>query len=251
MCEGGFSRKLAKRSLNLLLLFVPTTDQVLAALTMAHFTKKKRPDLPVTIVGDTSLLKGATDYGDNLISSTDMKGLLKLIERMGDVKIQEGELIPDYNGLPLKDYLTPECILPLRLPGDSDKHLSQPSTLWDSMTKQVKTFGAAGFLSQDTRINTASLRSVSVYPNEGHAPLCLGLNCILDSPNEIKDMSPVYKMGVKCIQWDGFAGESKELITALWETSKAGIWNHMVIKRGPYTKVNNAFISFILSRSQK
>jgi len=112
LCEGGLAHRLASLRPSLLILLASSTDQLLAALTMAHFSKKQQPDIHVALVGHDMLLKDAADYFDSLLPEPDPEPLLELVARLGGTTAPAKSVVPDFSGLPLEEYLAPAVVLP-------------------------------------------------------------------------------------------------------------------------------------------
>ena len=245
LCQGGLAPRLARSELRLLILFVSAADQVLAALTMARFSRKQRPGLHVALVGNHMLLAGAGDYGDSLLPENDPKPLLDLVARLGGPASPGDSEGPDFSGLPLKDYLAPAVVLPLRGPAGYGPGLMPCSRLLALMLDQERNFGAEGFLSKDDRLTPAYMAELASETAGEQRSFCLGLVCALDASASREEMAAAYKAEVRLIQWRDPAGQLESLTKVLWDVSRAGVWNHVMMPAEPENGLAQGLVRFM------
>lgn len=247
LCQGGLAPRIAQPRLSLLILFVYAPEQVLAALTMARFSKKQRPGLHVALLGKHGLLAGAMDYGDSLLSKEDPKALMDLVARLGGPATPGDSAGPDFSGLPLKDYLAPAVVLPLGERAGPGHDLMPPSRLFDVLSEQERNFGAQGFLSKDDRITPVYMAEMAGEMAGEQPSFCMGLACALDISVGREEMAAAYKAGVRFIQWRDPAGQLESLTKFLWDVSQAGIWNHVVMPAGLESSLAQGLVRFMVA----
>ena len=245
LCQKRLAYRIARPGLGLLILTVCAPDQLLAALTVAHFTKKLRPDLHVALLGHDMLLKGAADYVDSLLPETGLSRLVELVDRLGGSSTPKQSAVPDFTGLPLKDYLAPAVMLPFGALSDSRADLIPPSVFLTLLKEQMQNAGADGFLVQDNRL-TPSYMAEMVTEIAGEQPsFYMGLTCPLDDTAGPEDMATARKAGLRLIQWHDPAGLLKHLTKSLWDVSRANVWNHVAIPAGPDSNLIRELMSFM------
>ena len=246
--QKGLAHRLASVRPRLLILFASSPDQLLAALTMVHFSKEQRPGLHTALVGHGMLLEGATDYFDSLLPERDQEPLLKLVVRLGAKTAPGKALVPDFSGLPLKDYLAPAVVLPFEaLPG-SGTALMTPSVFLTVLKEEVRRLGVEGFIIADDRLTPAYMAELAGEMSGEQPAFCMGLTFALDKSNTSairRTIGAASHAGMRLIKWRDPAGHSEPLTNALWDVSKNGVWNHVMIPAGMESKLEQGLISFM------
>jgi GNAT superfamily N-acetyltransferase len=245
LCYDRLASRIARSELNLLILFVSVPDQVLAALTIARFCKKQRPRLHVAIVGNYGLLTGMKEYGDSLLAENELKALCDLVARLAGVTISKDSAMPDFSGLPLKDYLTPAIVLPFEKPSNPENNGAAPSRLQTFMVEAKRDLDAKGFLSSNTNLTPAYIAEMTREMVEQYPTFCMGLECILNDLTATDKITAAYEAGVRFIQWRDPTGDLNSLTTLLWDVSRAGIWNHVVIAAEQDNSLTQGLIDFV------
>ncbi len=241
LCEGGLAHRLTSLRPSLLILFASSTDQLLASLTMAHFSKKQQPDIHVALVGHDMLLEGAADYFDSLLSEADPEPLSELISRLGGTTAPVKAVVPDFSGLPLNKYLAPAVVLPFGSLSESGADLMAPSIFLTILKEQVQNLGVGGFFIEDDRLTPAYMAEMA-----GEQPsFFLGLTCPLDDTAGPENMVAARQAGLRLIQWHDPAGLLERLTKSLWDVSRADVWNHVVIPAGPESTLVRGLIRFV------
>jgi len=242
LCRSRLARRIARQDLKFLILTIGVTDQLTAALTMACFAKKLRPDLHVAMLGHEMILGDAVDYVDSLLPENDLNRLFELVDRFGENGSSEQSAVPDFTGLPLKDYLIPSVVLPFEALSDSRTGLILPSISLTLLKEQAQKTGADGFLVQDDRLTPAHIAEMA-----GEQPsFCLGLTCPLEDTACTENMAAACQAGLKLIQWHHPAGGQLERLTkSLWDVSRAGVWNHIMIPTGLESNLILGLIRFL------
>jgi len=218
---------------------------VLAALTIARFCKKQRPRLHVALLGNHGLLAGTEEYGDSLLPEKDPQALLDLIVRLTGLTISGNSTNPDFSGLPMKDYLAPAVVLPFEEPSGFGQNLTPPSRLMALLVKQEQRLGAKGFLSKDENLTPAYIAEMADEIAGERPSFCIGLECALNASTGTEKLAAAYEAGVRFIHWREPAGEIKSLTTVLWDVSRTGIWNHVVIAAEQENSLTRDLIDFM------
>lgn len=225
LCENGLAGRIAGKELRLLLILVPSPDQVPAALTLARSSKKLRPDLHIAIMGNHDLL-GTSGYADSYLQEKDLKKLVETIIQMGKLKIQGGFSMPDFSDLSLKDYLSPDIVLPIELHGDI---MSQSHHVFQILEERGRRFGSTVFFSREKHLSMAFITELAKNATTDKPSISIGLTCTLDGSADSSNMDDVYRSGVRLMQWQAPSGKNKALAGILWNSSNAGIWNNVII----------------------
>ncbi len=244
LCEGGLAHRLASLRPSLLILLASSTDQLLASLTMAHFSKKQHPDIHVALVGHDMLIEDAADYFDSLLPEANPEPLSELVARLGGTTAPIKAVVPDFSGLPLEEYLAPAVVLPFGSLSDSRPGLIPPSIFLTILKEQVQNLGVGGFLIEDDRLTPAYMAEMAGE----QPPFCLGLTCTLDESTAstiTTTMGKAIQNRVRLIQWQNPSGQSGPLIKALWDVSRNGVWNHVMIPAGLESSLEQELVAFM------
>lgn len=246
LCHSGLATRLERPELELLILFVSAPDQVPAAMTMAHFSKKLRPDLRVALMGNQSAVD-AEQCGYALLPETDPKLLLNFVGELREPGSPENVAAPDFSTLPLKEYLTPALVLPLRMQAASGSDLIPPSLFFTLSENCRRNYKAEGFFCNDNGLKPVFMEKLA-HEAAGQEPsFCVALSCTLDESARPEAVASTHQAGIKLIQWNNPAGKLKSLSKILWDVSKAGIWNHVVMPAEAETTTEKELIHFMAS----
>ncbi len=245
LCRNGLALRLGHSEPKLLILCVSAADQLPAALTMACFSKEQRSELHVALMGDLQILAGAEEYCNTLIPETDPEPLLALVRKLSGSISLEYKTAPDFNALPLIDYLVPSLVLPFQLPTDTESDLMSPSLFWADLEKYPQSFNTEGLLSIDHRLKPTHMMNRADKKVKAKSPFFLGLSCLLDESADSEAMNSAYQAGVRLIQWRNPSGQLKFLTRRLWSASKAGIWNHVIMPVRSETDLDKELLEFM------
>ena len=245
LCRSGLAQKLEHPEPKLLILCVSIADQLPAALTMAGFSKKQRPELPIALMGDVRLLTSAEEYSDTLIPETDPEALLTLVRKLSGSVFQEYKTTPDFSGLPLKDYLVPALVFPFQMPTDNGLDLMPLSLFWAGLKKHQQTFNTKGLLSINHSLKPIHMMNWYDEKVETNEPFVSGLLCLLDESADVEAMNNAYQAGVRLILWHNPSGLLKVLTRRLWGAAKAGIWNHVIMPARSETDLDKELLKFM------
>ena len=227
-CENGLASRISGKELKLLLVLVPSPDQAPAALTLAWSSKKLRPDLHIAIMGNHELLV-TSGYADSYLQEKDLKKFLETITRLGGTDFQSYVSMPDFSGLHLKDYLSPDIVLPIELHKDV---MLRSHNILAFVGEQRRRFGPAVFISRGKPLPMAFIAELDRNAARDESSISMGLSCAPDGSTDINNFDDVYRAGVRLIHWQVSSGENKTLAGILWNSSNAGIWNNVIIPDG-------------------
>jgi len=247
-CRSRLAHRIVQQDLEFLILTVGVADQLPAALTMARFAKKLRPDLHVALLGHDMIVGDAADYVDSLLPETGLSRLFELVDRFEGSGSSEQSAAPDYNGLPLKDYLAPAVMLPFGELSDARTGLLLPSKFLNILKKQVQDTGAYGFLIEGDRLTPAYMAEMAAEMAGKQPSFCLSLTCplVVDRAHP-ENVAAARQAGLRLIQWHDPAGQLERLTKSLWNVSRAGVWNHVMIPPGSKQTLVRGLVRFLES----
>ncbi|MEA3360002.1 MAG: hypothetical protein U9R17_11445 [Thermodesulfobacteriota bacterium] len=228
LCENGLASRITGKNLKLLLVLVPSPDQATAALTLAHYSKKLRPDLHIAIMGNHEL-SGTSEYVDSFLQEKDLKKLVETIIRLGGPDLQGDFSIPDFSGFPLKDYLSPDIVLPIELHGDI---MSPSHYILQILEEWGQRYEPAIFIGREKPLPIAFIAEFTKNAAKGKSSISMGLSCTPDGSTDINNWDDVYRAGMRLIHWQTSSGKSNALAGILWNSSNAGIWNNVIVPDG-------------------
>jgi len=226
-CREKLASRISRSDIDLLIICVSTTGQLLAALTIARYSKKLRPSLPVVLQNDQDLPAGIQHQVDRIVPAKDPQTLEELIFFLNGSDRSPETVWPDFSRLPLYDYLAPFPVLPFRLPlGHISDH---PDSFYAYVARLRQKQNVHGLLFEDTALNRAGMSALFDINQKSDFPLSIGLT--LDSrftpdPDEIADIAAA---GVCFIQWRNLQTDIKHFLNTLRRCAKARIWNHIEI----------------------
>ncbi len=244
-CHERLAPRIERLDQGFLILCVAAPGQLLAALTMASFSKKYRPKLHVALMGDLRLLAGANDFCDSLLPRTDPEPLLKLLGWFGSAGRGDEASGPDFSGFSLEDYLSPGLVLPLVMSRIFSESSKSPSSIITAMLEQGRSLDAEGVFIEETE-QTRGKAANMIPEMVGKKPrLFVGLNCSFNTFLDQKEMTTLYKAGVRLIKWQEPAGRFESITRLLQKASGAGIWNQVVIPAKEPNPLTEELIRFM------
>jgi len=244
-CRDQLTFRIARTRPGLVILFVSVPDQVIAALTIAKSCKKQYPGLHVVLVGSQELLAGGEDYGDSLLPDNDPEALSELIAGLVDSPLTAHSADPDFSGLPLNDYLAPAVALPFEGISGLREEGTPPSGLMAYLLKQQQRYDARCFISNDVHLTPAYIAKAAEEREETRPSFCIGLSCALKASTGAENTAEAFEAGLRLIHWHHPKGELKALTKLLWDVSRAGIWNHVVVDTEGESSLVQGLIQFV------
>jgi GNAT superfamily N-acetyltransferase len=107
-CKEGLRKEITRINPEVVVLFISSSDQVMAGKTMAGFIKSNFPGMKVIVIKDPDIFVEENGFFDHSFSMDFLDPFFKLIHRLYNAKINFGNPTgPDFKSLPLKDYLSP------------------------------------------------------------------------------------------------------------------------------------------------
>ena len=240
LCYIGVEKQISVAQPQTVIFCLSSTDQVFAAQAMADFIKSHYPGIERFAIGD-SLKPG--DHLNDLFSHAPIPatpdGIFEFTDRQFKVKTDRDKIKPDFDGLNLKQYLSPEVVLPV----DASFFRQKDQLLQYLITLQHK-FDARGFAVQ----NPGSLFDFFKGAVR-QAFFSSKLIKLLDGSAENRPNSPelLVRNGLILIEWAVEGYSVSELSKSLWEISKQGVWNHIYVPPDMETNSKKEWFEFVSS----
>lgn len=222
--------KLGVPGLHLLLFWISSIAQLPAAATMAVFSKKTNPGLPVAVVGAQGLLSGCERFADSLLVASDDKLISRLKRLVVGKYTDRVEAGTDFSHALGGPYLSPALALSFDLrPGGIQPNST--TGLLEFIDTGLEQLGNPGLLiTVDGDLQrhfyegpTTSIKSVTSG---------LGIKTKLREASRNIDGQALRQAGVSLIVWQAPRGSLEALKAVLWQMSRAGIWNHLRVPQG-------------------
>lgn len=242
-CKTGLAPKLETPGLRLLLLWISSEAQLPAAATMAVFSKKTNPDLHVAVAGVPGLLAGSRRFADSRLTVPDSQLLSRLKQLIGGRDTDREAAGPDFRCLPQGPYLAPAPVLSFDLrPGGIRS--DPPLGLFELLKSCQEKLGTRGvFVMADENLDPYFSWPGHTVDGNGTAP-CLGIYTRLRATSQHIDTKALLRAGVRLIVWRKPEGPLEALKKALWQTSRAGIWNHLQVANSGDDALIDALLLF-------
>jgi anaerobic magnesium-protoporphyrin IX monomethyl ester cyclase len=284
--------KLEKEQPSLVGISVSTSHQLAGGLAMAMFIKNKYPSIHVTLGGrhilrlQESFMKRPSffpEFCHSMIMDNGERPLLKLILQLKTggtlrevpnlVYFYEGRLIfnekgphepipkvptPDFGDLPLKDYLAPSPIIPVRLSEgcywgkctfcsryDNKKFQTVPAEIAVNQVEELqRKYNVSCFTVNDDCLTPTYLEAFSLGILERGLQVSISLWCKPVGSFTRERLNLLSRAGVRLIRWGIETGHPrilklmnkgtnlKDTLRVLRDASAAGIWNHATVILG-------------------
>jgi len=226
-CREKLVSKISRSENTLLIICVSTKGQLLAALTIASYSKKLRPSLPVVLQSDQALPIGIQNRVDRIVPTKDPRALGELVFSLSGSDRSPKTVWPDFSRLPLHDYLAPFPVLPFRLPfGHISDHRD---SFYAYVAELIQKQNVHGLLFENTALDLAGMSALFDKNKKNDFPLRIGLTLDLSltpAPDEFTDIAA---SGVCFIRWRNPQTDIKGFLNTLRQCAKARIWNHVEI----------------------
>ncbi|MBU0970195.1 MAG: GNAT family N-acetyltransferase [Proteobacteria bacterium] len=252
-CEQGLGKEMTRHDPGTAIFLVSFPDQVLGAQIMAGFIKSRYPK--VQVVAMASIAPDSLDGAcfDRLIWNTGPQGVASLMDflrKIHGTAIDSGSqtILPDFKGMFLDRYPTPEKIL-----------LVYPFFFKDSVVlsrfleDQVTSLGVQGFVfASDPLVpggSTDMIRHLDHWFSLKQPAVFFGMALQIGAePMEVEhNFSDLFSSGLRLIHWEIHGENARIPEKRLWETSKLGIWNHISGPRLFQGKADKAQMKFIVN----
>jgi anaerobic magnesium-protoporphyrin IX monomethyl ester cyclase len=284
--------KLEKEQPSLVGISISTSHQLAGGLAMARFIKNKYPSIHVTLGGrhilrlQESFMKMPSffpEFCHSMIMDNGERPLLKLILQLNTggtlrevpnlVYFYEGHLMfnekephepipkvptPDFGDLPLKDYLAPSPIIPVRLSEgcywgkctfcsryDNKKFQTVPAEIAVNQVEELqRKYNVSCFTVNDDCLTPTYLEAFSRGILKRGLQVNISLWCKPVGSFTRERLDLLSRAGVRLIRWGIETGHPrilklmnkgtnlKDTLRVLRDASEAGIWNHATVILG-------------------
>lgn len=240
LCKQGLEHQILQSDPNLVVLFISSRDQIMAGKIMAEYIKTNFSEKTVVMIKDSHLVFEDENFFDHCFTVDCLDPFFKLVFATYKIEINfNGPIEPDFDGLPLMDYLTPDRILPVNPSLFKDK-----KTFWTFISNIRDKADARGFVLKDHSFKVETL----VEAESSDLFFCVSKFLEDADIPEAPASKPAHcPASVKLIVWDTRPGQTRLMTKALWDLSKQGIWNHVIISKETRRTLKNALFSFVSS----
>ncbi|MBU1343874.1 MAG: hypothetical protein KKE44_17245 [Proteobacteria bacterium] len=239
LCKQGLKDKIDRVDPDVVVLLISSLDQLFAGKTMGWFIKSNFPGKKVVVIHDPHIPVRHCQFFDHIFSIAFLDPFFNLLHTLGKGTITSDTRQPDFNRLLLKDYLTPDTVLPVNPSFFKDK-----KSFWTFLSHQQDSLDVKGFIL------------------EGHYP---GIENLLENESSdlffsvsksMDDIDGSDKSGnqhvhcpscFKMVCWDSPQKETLFKTQTLWDLSKLGVWNHVKIFGKTRITLRKDLFSFIAS----
>lgn len=241
LCKEGLKKKITRINPDVVVLFISSPDQVIAGKTMAWFIKSNFSEKKVMAIKNPHVFIEDSGFFDHSFSMAFLDPFFKLIHTLYKTKINfdNNTTGPDFKSLPLKDYLTPDKVLPVNTPFFKDK-----KSFRTFLSNQHDNFDVKGFVLEGHYPRIENLLE------DKNSDLFFSVAKSMDD-TDISDKSGNQQIlcpsSLKMVCWDSPQKETHLKAQPLWDLSKQGVWNHVGIFRETGTILRNDLFSFIFS----
>ncbi len=220
------------------ILALDSETQVSGANTIIHYIKRIFPEIQTVVLQNKNHGGNNTPAADHRFSLQNPSLFLKWINTTWKRKNQDTHVEPDFSMFPLKEYLTPELILPLQTGLFKDIF-----SFWDFVAKLKEKYGAKGFLFED------QLSSFEILLKKKELPeLFFGVHADMENLDKTytgNEDQNLFSSGTTLIQWKSLEKKEPSKIKRLWDLSKQGIWNHVNLTDHTCSAIKNDWLRFI------
>ncbi|MFH2091572.1 MAG: GNAT family N-acetyltransferase, partial [Pseudomonadota bacterium] len=146
---------------------------------------------------------------------------------------------PDFKRLPLKDYLTPDTILPVKPSFFKDK-----KAFWEFLSHQQESHDVKGFVLEGHN------PGIENWLNNETSDLFFSVSKSMDDIDVLdksENQHAQYPSCLKMVCWDSLQKETRFKVQSLWDLSKLGVWNHVKIFGETRIELKKDLFSFIAS----
>ncbi len=220
------------------ILVLESETQVSWVNFMIPYIKGIYPEIRVVALMGKNYVKNTIPAADHIFSLHNIPFFLKWINTTWKGQNHVTHVEPDFSIFPLKEYLTPELILPLQ-----SCFFKDAFSFWDFAAKLRDNFGAKGFLFEDMISSFELFLKKKEFPD-----LFLGVKAVmedLDKTYNGDENQNLFSSGVTLIQWKIIEKKKPARIKDLWGLSKQGIWNHLNLNGLTDSSFKNDWLKFI------
>ena len=225
------------------ILALDSETQVCASNIIFSHIKTIFPGIETIVLQDKRFPAENTPCAVQAFCLQDLPPFFQWINTTWNLRQQYINVEPDFSIFSLKDYLTPEVILPIK-----PSVFKDAASLWQTVSRLMARYGAAGFLFMDP------VESLDFFfKKKKDLNPFLGIQAVMADPGMTdptmigseNDTQALSTTGIALIQWE--APEKKDALAAkmLWQSSRQGIWNHIKLKASADRSISDDLLRFI------
>ncbi|RLC17162.1 MAG: hypothetical protein DRH93_17925 [Deltaproteobacteria bacterium] len=237
-CHEKLDRKLEKLSPEVILLALDSENQILAVNIIVCHIKTVLPDIKMIVLKNTSSTGNNTPVADHTFTLENPDSFFQWINSTWKQSCHYKDVEPDFSIFPLKDYLTPELILPLKA-----SFLKDTSSFWDLVSRLKNKYDAKGFLFED------HLLSFDFFlEKREQTDLFFSVQAGMEDLGRAGFLNESQKLScseIPLIQWKSPEKKGSLETKMLWDLSRQGIWNHVKLTEKTHNTIKNDLIKFI------
>jgi len=236
-CHEKLDLKLKQTLPKVVILALDSEAQVPCAITMINYIKAVFPEIKTIVLAGRNQAEDNTPGADHSFSLQNTGLFLKWINTFWKLKNHDTQVEPDFSIFPLKEYLTPELILPLQ-----SCFFKDAFSFWDFVAKLKDKFGAKGFFFEDILFPFEFLLKKKVFD------IFFGVKAVMENFDTIyhgNEIQNLFSSGMTLIQWESSEKKQSAEIKTLWDLSKQGIWNHVNLTGLTDYALKNDWLTFI------
>jgi len=224
-----FAPKLAQSGICLLLMWIVSRDQLPALATLADYAQKTHPNLPVAAVGANDIVECCRSFVDTRLSICD-EGLAERLQQL--VRATAGR-VAAWKDLGSAREISEIYLAPARITSVDLRPDHLPFGRLENLTTEIAGChtvggGRGAVIRMPDDAGQYLDRFVRLAPRQD-GDCALGVRTELRDACRAADAGDLYQAGVRLIIWQAPQGSAEVLKTILWQYSRAGIWNHLVL----------------------
>ncbi|MFH2059800.1 MAG: hypothetical protein ABIJ59_12980 [Pseudomonadota bacterium] len=239
LCKQGLNDQIVSVDPDVIVLLISSLDQLFAGKTMGWLIKSNFPGKRVVVITEIHIPVQHNQFFDHIFSISFLDPFFNFLHTLGKGTINSDVIQPDFKRLPLKDYLTPDMIFPVKTSFFKDK-----KALWTFLSIQQDSLDVKGFVLE------GHCPSIENWLKDETPDLFFSVSKSMDDI-DVLDKSGnqhlQYPSCLKMVCWDSPQKETRFKAKTLWNLSKLGIWNHVKIFGETRIELKKDLFSFIAS----
>lgn len=240
LCQTGLVLQADRPGMHLLLLWISAMSQLPAAVTLAVFSKQVNPALHVAMAGEPGLTAGCDRFVDSLLGTGDSELHPMLIRFAGGPAAECKASKPGSLRLPIGLYLSPATVLPV----DARAVVNLPDTVGSLIQNRDDVRAENRPRSLLIMVDSVQCKHFPGLTADGKPADGLGIRMELKETCRDLDADSLRRVKASLIIWQNPEGSLEALKAVLWQSSRAGIWNHLQVPRDPGDPLAAALLRF-------